>query len=574
MSNQVFLYNGNTLVNTFSTIQDAINAASPFETIQIGAGTYDENVVVNKNNLTIENAAGAQVTILGQGGGQSGAINVASGVIGVTIRSSDGVPGNFVLEGSQTTGQVAALYIVGQNDDITINGITTIAPATGAGGLNSVLTGGNLTNVLFENNVFAGTAGQLVYVNGAEDIGPQAQDGFVGFVGNTFSGSAPGGPLLGMDAPGEIINNTFTGSAAVDIGVGEGGVTVTGNSFNNTPTDGYFLGNGAYDPQTIETSNSFAAHGAIYIVQNGVRQDGVYSSIQAAINAAITGDTIMVGAGTYHENVIVNVANLTIEGYNGPVTLQGTFKSDNGIANGGVMDFLELGAAYSQAAGRGFDIEANNVTLQNLNIDGFTYGVNLGNGTSVIDGATLDNVAITDSLVGIHKGTTSAITNFAIFGGSMSDGLIGIDFDIDTSAANYNKYTANGVTIDGTAFSDYAYKGIYAETLSNADINGITMEDVGQYGAPSTSGPVGTSGDGIDLNLKNGSYSNITIESFNLDNVGASNENGAQLTGDAHGGAIVVEARDFGSYANAKGTVTNPVVIKNGTIEGTTSTGI
>ena len=93
----------------------------------------------------------------------------------------------------------------------------------------------------------------------APRIGPSAQDGYVSFVGNTFSGSAsaPGGPLLGMNAPGEIINNRFTGTGAVDVGLNEAGVTVTGNTFNNSPTEGYFFGNGAYDPQAIQNNNSF-----------------------------------------------------------------------------------------------------------------------------------------------------------------------------------------------------------------------------------------------------------------------------------------------------------------------------
>ena len=72
-----------------TTIQAAVTAATPFDTIKIGGGTYNENVNVKFNGLTIENVAGQQVTILGQGG-YTGALGVATGVSGVTVKSSDG----------------------------------------------------------------------------------------------------------------------------------------------------------------------------------------------------------------------------------------------------------------------------------------------------------------------------------------------------------------------------------------------------------------------------------------------------------------------------------------------------
>ena len=43
---------------------------------------------------------------------------------------------------------------------------------------------------------------------------------------------------------------------------------------------------------------------------------GCYASIQAAVDDAGSGDTIVVAAGTYNENVIVSVANLTLQGAN------------------------------------------------------------------------------------------------------------------------------------------------------------------------------------------------------------------------------------------------------------------
>lgn len=230
--------------------------------------------------------------------------------------------------------------------------------------------------------------------------------------------------------------------------------------------------------------------------------------------------------------------------------------------------FLESGHGYTQTAGRGVDIQANNVTLQGLTINGFTYGVGLTNGTS---GSTIDNVAFVDNLVGIHKGATDSISNFQLLGGSMTDGLIGIDFDKSLTLASG---TADQIVIDGTDFSHLAYKGIYAEALSNAYLTNITMEDVGQFGAPSTSGSAGSGGDGIDLNLKNGTYSNVEIDNFHLTDTGLSNGGVAGATGHANGGAIVVEARDQGSYATAQGHVTDTISIHDGTIDGSTSTGI
>ena len=68
------------------------------------------------------------------------------------------------------------------------------------------------------------------------------------------------------------------------------------------------------------------------------------------------------------------------------------------------------------------------MSVQNLKIDGFVYGVDLSDGTS---GTSLTDVDITDSLVGIKKGTTAGVSNLTVTNGSISDGLMGIDFETD-----------------------------------------------------------------------------------------------------------------------------------------------
>ncbi len=48
----------------YSTIQEAINAASSGDTVVVRDGTYTENVIVNKDHLTIKSENGARVTII------------------------------------------------------------------------------------------------------------------------------------------------------------------------------------------------------------------------------------------------------------------------------------------------------------------------------------------------------------------------------------------------------------------------------------------------------------------------------------------------------------------------------
>src|SRR5262249_43777271 len=153
----------------------------------------------------------------------------------------------------------------------------------------------------------------------------------------------------------------------------------------------------------------------------------------------------------------------------------------------------------------------------------------------------------------IHKGTTADIDNFSLTDSSIIDGLIGIDFDkdvTDATPAHKPNGLADGVLLDGVTFSNLVYKGAYFEALSNAHLTDITMTNVGQFGAPVTSNGSNpySGGNGIDLNLKNGDYTNVEIDNFHLTNTGASDRDGVNPSGDKNGGALVLEARDQGSY--------------------------
>ena len=168
--------------------------------------------------------------------------------------------------------------------------------------------------------------------------------------------------------PEKILNNTFSGTASVDIGLGEGGVSVTGNTFSTVPTDGYFFGNGAYDPKAIQANNMFPQQGAIYILRNGVPQDGVYTSIRDAIDAADAGDTIVAGPGVYTGELDVD-KSVTIEGANFGVSGTGTRGAETDIVGGIVL-------------------AADNVTINGVQVSGSfnsvsQFGTDLPNGVWV-----------------------------------------------------------------------------------------------------------------------------------------------------------------------------------------------
>ena len=77
--------------------------------------------------------------------------------------------------------------------------------------------------------------------------------------------------------------------------------------------------------------------------------------------------TIEIAAGTYNENVNLTQSNVTLIGQGDSTIIEGTFKSSNGIADGGVATFLESGHSYTQSAGSGVGTEIPGTTGSKTN---------------------------------------------------------------------------------------------------------------------------------------------------------------------------------------------------------------
>jgi Ca2+-binding RTX toxin-like protein len=447
----------------------------------------------------------------------------------------------------------------------TINGFSTAIVSEADGGSPSI-SDNNLTNNTVNLSTLDATA--AISINGTDGDDELEGSAF----GDTLGGLGGNDTLSGQGGndtlDGGLGNDTIDGGAGIDTVISSD--TLTAANFSAANDEWTITSSDGVDTVTNAEVVEHAG-GKIFLVGGGSE----YATIQDAITAAADGDTIYIAEGTYTGNIVVN-KEVTIVGI-GEVVLEGTFKTDNGIT-GSVADHLKTATSYGGGAGTGISIEADNVTISNIKIDSYLSGINLGHG---INNVTVENVTIEDVVNGIRKGSGAQVTGFDLIGGTIRDSYIGIYFAKETATG----LDIDDVLISGTIFENLTEKGIYAETLSDAQITGITMNNVGQYGRGPAFGGNGTFGAGIDLNLKwdhetttdttddDAPYSNITIENFTFTDVGASNKDG---TAESHsfGAAIAVKARDQGSYAGPEqASFDGAVVIQNGTIDGT-STGI
>jgi pectin methylesterase-like acyl-CoA thioesterase len=73
-------------------------------------------------------------------------------------------------------------------------------------------------------------------------------------------------------------------------------------------------GAGALAPSALTATSPSLASAAATLCVAPEGANGCFATIQAAVNAAISGDTITVAAGTYRELVTINGKTLTITG--------------------------------------------------------------------------------------------------------------------------------------------------------------------------------------------------------------------------------------------------------------------
>ena len=348
---------------------------------------------------------------------------------------------------------------------------------------------------------------------------------------DTITGSAKADYIDANNRPGHLTDadaDTLKGAAGDDFLFGRGGDdSLTGGAGNDTIDGGTgidtaHVGSGATyavvgGNWTVTSSDGTDTLIGVEIVDDGgsaktlLVGSGGFATIQEAVNAAHNGDTILVAAGTYSEQVVVDHRdNLTIKALAGAqVTIQAPADVHETVRSSADR---EVHAVFTVK-------DSANVTLVDIDIDGNGsgntvdegggagqanfYGVfyrNSSGGLTNVDVAHVRDPLIGGDISGVQRGVAVAADNDTLMAFAMTGGSI-TDFQKNATAFNRADLAVTGVTITGAgASTTIAQNGIQVGN-STGIISGNTITGIGYAGpADAYSGAVLAFGN-TDLNI-------------------------------------------------------------------------
>jgi parallel beta-helix repeat protein len=274
---------------------------------------------------------------------------------------------------------------------------------------------------------------------------------------------------------------------------------------------------------------------------------GIFTTIQAAVNAAFAGDTLVADAGTYNEHVTIN-KSLTLEGVQHGVDARMRSGAESIVDGGGFAAFY---------------ITANDVTIDGFTIQGASNGSAFPGGFGIemasgISGTHITNDIIQNNIAGIalvnQSASDQAVVQFNLFQNNTLPGsATGTDIYADQFTAGAGG--VNNVLIDSNTFSNSSFvENAWALGMSNtgttpfSDItftnNNVTNHGRGVYFYATTNSTVngntitGASHYAIGLFGSNGSPANslFTISNNTLDAHGSGGA-GVELVNDTSASA-------------------------------------
>jgi len=493
LADPVQLFNaGGQLVGTFGTIQAAINAASDDYTIRVAAGTYNENLVVDRGVSIL----GAEVNVAVGGRDAAGGAGETNIVGTAKVTSPDNVTLNGLRFLNDTTTTAPTLQILtggGASGHVVTNSIFWSTIAGGAGGVDDraistvVIPNGSIA--ITDNLISGASQGQFGTASWGRGIWFDGGGVALSVTGNRIEWTRSG---LNLDMSGtstaNIANNSFRGlGTGIAVGVDSDGLTVSGNniervneefSFRNLTTDVAFDAGAA-----VGTVTPVGDFNDPIVVLGGSGNDTFTGTSGADIidgnngNNPNAGDTdVLSGLG----------GNDILYGRGGNDTLDGG-TGDDQLVGGAGNDVYVVDSALdsvTESAGQGTDEVRTGLASYSLaglpDVENLT---GLGNVNQTLTGNGADNV--------IDGGA----------GNDSIDGAGGVDTAHYAGAATVTQ-TATGWTVTDAGGTD---------TLSNVEIvddgaSGKTLL-VGNGGYGSIQAAIDAASNGDTILVASGNYS-------------------------------------------------------------------
>ncbi|MBL4919354.1 NosD domain-containing protein [Szabonella alba] len=531
------------------SLQAAINAAGAGDTIMVGAGTYDENLVINKE-LTILGPNAGQAGTDGARGDEavlSGLVSVSgpgaitldglkflndepvgarSGLTLVTVASgADHVITNSVFESAVVGGNTGGLHDVALMINTLSSGSVTVTDNlfagdpdgsfgafsdaawgrgiySNGGGVETVITGNTFENTrtglgldnydndasdVSGNAFFASgsgisiglpTSGELTTITGNEftDVGTEFNMGnLTGSV--SFDVGGTGNVALDGTTPGVMVissgsgDDTIYGTDGVDVITGGNGNDVIHAGAGDTVNGG----GGANivvlpDGLTPEDFATMSLTNVAAVTYEGAPAGTLYvfegMSIQAAVDAASDGATIIVGPGTYNETVsIAGKTGLTIEGAQAGVSA-GVGGTRNGNSTAG--ETILVG---------GFTFGGGASTVNDFAVDGFRIQGNAFSNLRVGGTLTIENTIIASTISG------SAINPIILTGSPAVDVVVRGNTFLGSRGVSIEDPGVSSALIEGNVFNNTA-SGVLALADAQPGVVNVTGNSfVGAVGA-------------------------------------------------------------------------------------------
>jgi Ca2+-binding RTX toxin-like protein len=448
--------------------------AAPGDTIRIldATGAFDLRGGINSDVLNGGNgddvirASAGNDTIDGGTGTDTYDASDATAAVTVDLQAGTATGtsiGTDTLTGIENViGSDFADTITGDDFDNVLQGGAGNDKIRGGAG-NDTITGGSGVNVLRGNDgddvITGGDEGDQLYGDAGNDsiTGGAGVDDIRGGIGaDTINGGA-GNDTIHADLFDTIDGGADTDTAVFAAGTTKAQIEARASAITNV--------------ELIRIDPATAGNPATYVVLSGM-------SIQAAVDAASDGDTIIVAAGTFNEAVTVPRENLTILGANAGIAGGGTRGAETQIVGGvghmllqadGItidgIEFVVSGDNRGIAPGGSAGAAIRNSVFTAGDSHASTRGIE-GNVSGIPVALTVENNLFTTQF---GLAGTAGMTDLVIQGNRFLTGTEAIGFGVGVTVTG--GFTGNSVTV-GTQLQNYTGSVI---TLDGSTTVGTTV---------------------------------------------------------------------------------------------------